>query len=56
MEKTPAPGLPACDEAHESVAIGRLIRRFDSIELLAEPTFRDRLTIRGVEHMPLAVN
>ncbi len=38
-----------------SVAIGRLIRRFDSIELLAEPTFRDRLTIRGVEHMPLSV-
>ncbi len=39
-----------------SVAIGRLIRRFDSIELLAEPTFRDRLTIRGVERMELAVN
>jgi cytochrome P450 len=38
-----------------SVAIGRLIRRFDSIELLAEPTFRDRLTIRGVEQMHLAV-
>ena len=39
-----------------SVVIGRLIRRFDTIELLAEPTFRDRLTIRGVEHMPLAVS
>ena len=38
-----------------SVAIGRLIRRFDSIELLDEPTFRDRLTIRGVEQMHLAV-
>ncbi|NQY58231.1 MAG: cytochrome P450 [Ilumatobacteraceae bacterium] len=38
-----------------SVAIGRLIRRFDEIELLAEPTFRDRLTIRGVDRMPLAV-
>ncbi len=39
-----------------TVALGRLIRRFDTIELLAEPTFRDRLTIRGVEHMPLAVS
>ncbi len=38
-----------------SVAISRLIRRFDTIELLDEPTFRDRLTIRGVEHMHLAV-
>ena len=39
-------------------AIGRdrrLIRRFDSIELVGEPTFRDRLTIRGVEQMHLAV-
>ena len=32
-----------------TVAIGRLIRRFDSIELRGEPTFRDRLTIRGVD-------
>jgi cytochrome P450 len=39
-----------------SVAIGRLIRRFDTIELLSEPTFRDRLTIRGVDHMELAVS
>ncbi len=38
-----------------AVAIGRLIRRFDEIELLAEPTFRDRLTIRGVDQLPLAV-
>jgi cytochrome P450 len=38
-----------------SVALSRLIRRFDSIELLSEPTFRDRLTIRGVEHMYLAL-
>lgn len=39
-----------------AVTIGRLIRRFDSIELLAEPTFRDRLTIRGVDHMELALH
>ncbi|MEM9514174.1 MAG: cytochrome P450 [Actinomycetota bacterium] len=38
-----------------AVAIGRLIRRFDEIELLDEPTFRDRLTIRGVDQLPLAV-
>jgi cytochrome P450 len=38
-----------------TVAIGRLIRRFDSIELLSEPTVRDRLTIRGVDRMDLAV-
>jgi cytochrome P450 len=38
-----------------TVILGRLIRRFDHIELLAEPTFRDRLTIRGVDHMELAV-
>lgn len=38
-----------------TVAIGRLIRRFDSIELRGEPTFRDRLTIRGVDKMPLTL-
>ncbi len=38
-----------------TVAIGRLIRRFDEIELLSEPTFRDRLTIRGIDRMELAV-
>lgn len=39
-----------------TVAISRLIRRFEHIELLADPTFRDRLTIRGVERMELAVH
>jgi cytochrome P450 len=38
-----------------TVAISRLIRRFDHIELVAEPTFRDRLTIRGVDHMDLSL-
>ncbi len=38
-----------------SVAIGRLIRRFDSIELIGEPHWRDRLTIRGVDRMLLRV-
>ena len=37
------------------VALGRLIRRFDDIELLSEPTFRDRLTIRGVDRMELSL-
>lgn len=38
-----------------TVAISRLIRRFDGIELLSEPTFRDRLTIRGVDRMELSL-
>ena len=37
------------------VAIGSLIRRFDTIELAGEPTWRDRLTIRGVDHLPLVL-
>ena len=36
-----------------TIAIGRLIRRFDSIELAGEPHWRDRLTIRGVDRLPL---
>jgi cytochrome P450 len=39
-----------------TVAISRLIRHFDHIELVAEPTFRDRLTIRGVDHMDLSLH
>jgi cytochrome P450 len=39
-----------------TVILGRLIRRFDHIELTAEPTFRDRLTIRGVDRMELSVS
>ena len=35
------------------IAIGSLIRRFATIELLGEPSWRDRLTIRGVERMDL---
>ncbi len=37
------------------IAISRLIRRFEHLELLDEPEFRDRLTIRGVERMELAL-
>jgi cytochrome P450 len=36
-----------------TVAITRLIRRFDHIELAEEPHWRDRITIRGVDRMPL---
>jgi cytochrome P450 len=39
-----------------TVAITRLIRRFDSIELAGEPHWRDRITIRGVDRMPLRVS
>ena len=37
------------------IAIGSLLRRFGEIELTAEPGWRDRLTIRGVDRLPLAV-
>lgn len=35
------------------VALTRLLRRFDTIELTGEPHWRDRLTIRGVDRLPL---
>lgn len=38
-----------------TVALTRIIRRATRIELTAEPSFRDRLTIRGVERMELAL-
>jgi cytochrome P450 len=38
-----------------SVAIGRLIRRFPAMELTGEPHWRDRITIRGVDQLPLSV-
>ena len=36
-----------------STAIGRLIRRFETIEMVGEPHWRDRLTIRGVDRLEL---
>lgn len=38
-----------------SVAITRLIRRFEHIELAADPHWRDRITIRGVDRLALVV-
>jgi hypothetical protein len=35
------------------VAITSLIRRFPSLELAGEPTWRDRVTIRGIERLAL---
>jgi hypothetical protein len=37
------------------VAITWLIRRFADVQLAGEPRWRDRLTIRGVEHLPLSL-
>jgi cytochrome P450 len=37
------------------VAIGTLIRRFPDVHLDGEVSWRDRLTIRGVDRMPLAL-
>jgi cytochrome P450 len=37
------------------VALTSLIRRFPDLELAGEPTWRDRLTIRGVNHLPLSL-
>lgn len=39
-----------------SIAVSRLIRRFPHIELTGEPHWRDRLTIRGVDRLPLEVS
>lgn len=36
------------------VAITRLIRRFPDLELTGAPHFRDRITIRGVDRLPLS--
>lgn len=36
-----------------TVALSRLIRAADRIELAGEPTWRDRYTIRGVDHLPI---
>jgi len=37
------------------VTIESLLRRFSKIELVGEPQWRDRLTIRGVDRLELAV-
>ncbi len=37
------------------VAITRLIRRFGTIDLAGEPHWRDRITIRGVDRLPVTV-
>lgn len=36
-----------------SIALSTLLRRFGRIEMVSTPTFRDRLTIRGVERLDL---
>ena len=36
-----------------TVALTRLIRRFDNISLIGQPTWRDRYTIRGVNHLEI---
>lgn len=38
------------------VAVGSLISRFKNIEIIGEPQWRDRLTIRGVSRLDLSVN
>jgi cytochrome P450 len=38
-----------------SVAISRLIRRFPDLELAGTPSWRDRITIRGVDQLPLSI-
>jgi cytochrome P450 len=37
------------------VVMTSLLRRFEHIDLVGEPTFRDRVTIRGVDRLELAV-
>lgn len=37
------------------IAIGSLLRRFSRMELTSTPTFRDRVTIRGVDRLELSL-
>jgi cytochrome P450 len=37
------------------VAVGRLVRRFDQIELAAEPAYNGRLNLRGLSSLPLTL-
>jgi cytochrome P450 len=37
------------------VAVTSLLRRFDALELASAPTFRDRVTIRGIERLELSL-
>jgi len=37
------------------IAVGSLIKRFAHIEIDGEPSWRDRLTIRGVNQLRLSV-
>jgi cytochrome P450 len=37
------------------VAVGRLVRRFDQIELAAEPVYNGRLNLRGLARLPLTL-
>lgn len=38
------------------IAVSSLIRRFEHIEMLSEPSFRDRVTIRGLDRLELEVS
>ncbi len=38
------------------IAVGSLIKRFAQIEIVGEPSWRDRLTIRGVNQLRLSVS
>jgi cytochrome P450 len=38
------------------IAVGSLIKRFEKIEIVGTPSWRDRLTIRGVNQLRLSVS
>jgi cytochrome P450 len=38
-----------------AVAIGTLVRRFPGIELAGEPVRKTTFTLRGLEHLPVAI-
>lgn len=38
------------------VALGTMVRRFENWSVLGEPEWRDRITIRGVSHLDLALS
>ena len=45
----------ALARAEGQIAIGGLIRRFPDLELAGEPRLRERLVLRGYEHIPVTI-
>jgi len=38
------------------VVLGKLLDRYETWEIVGEPTWRPRITLRGVEHMEVSLS